>query len=74
MIVMSETVHCAWPLLLHASSKASTNCMRRVLHFVFGPKEPPGAPPDYLWAQGICVRPAWHRDDEFSGLNLPLSN
>jgi len=31
------------PLLLHASSKASTNNMRRVLHFVFGPKEAPGA-------------------------------
>ena len=31
------------PLLLHASSKASANGMRRVLHFVFGPKELPGA-------------------------------
>ena len=31
------------PLLLHASSKASIGGMRRVLHFVFGPAELPGA-------------------------------
>lgn len=31
------------PLLLHASSKASVDCTRRVLHFVFGPAELPGA-------------------------------
>jgi hypothetical protein len=29
------------PLLLHASSKASTDSARRVLHFVFGPRELP---------------------------------
>ena len=31
------------PLLLHASSKVSMDCMRRVLHFVFAPAELPGA-------------------------------
>jgi ectoine hydroxylase-related dioxygenase (phytanoyl-CoA dioxygenase family) len=30
------------PLLLHASSKASINNARRVLHFVFGPAKLPG--------------------------------
>jgi len=30
------------PLLLHASSKATINSMRRVLHFVFGPGTLPG--------------------------------
>jgi hypothetical protein len=28
------------PLLLHASSKASVDLPRRVLHFVFGPSRP----------------------------------
>jgi hypothetical protein len=31
------------PLLLHASSKASVAGIRRVLHFVFGPAQLPGA-------------------------------
>ncbi len=31
------------PLLLHASSKVSVDGVRRVLHFVFGPAELPGA-------------------------------
>ena len=30
------------PLLLHASSKATTHSIRRVLHFVFGPMRLPG--------------------------------
>ena len=30
------------PLLLHASSKATTHSVRRVLHFVFGPTRLPG--------------------------------
>ena len=30
------------PLLLHASSKASIDNRRRVLHFVFGPASLPG--------------------------------
>ena len=29
------------PLLLHASSKSSSDAPRRVLHYVFGPREPP---------------------------------
>lgn len=29
------------PLLLHASSKASGRSLRRVLHFLFGPRQPP---------------------------------
>jgi hypothetical protein len=29
------------PLILHASSKATEPTQRRVLHFVFGPKELP---------------------------------
>jgi hypothetical protein len=29
------------PLLLHASSKASGSSLRRVLHFLFGPRDLP---------------------------------
>jgi hypothetical protein len=29
------------PLLLHASSKADSQSPRRVLHFLFGPRQPP---------------------------------
>lgn len=38
------------PLLLHASSKASGASLRRVLHFVFGPRE---LPHDLRWRHAV---------------------
>lgn len=38
------------PLLLHASSKASGNSLRRVLHFLFGP---PSLPYGLKWRYGV---------------------
>jgi ectoine hydroxylase-related dioxygenase (phytanoyl-CoA dioxygenase family) len=39
------------PLLLHASSKASSHARRRVLHFVFGPRS---LPMGLQWPAFVC--------------------